>query len=82
MGLFCLFTCMLFGQNQKLSDSLIVVYESGSFSENELDLLGRIIKHGQDPEKLLEYSELMILKASKDSLFEYLRAGFLQKGKD
>lgn len=80
MGLFCLFSSMLLGQNQKIADSLIAVYESGRYEQSELDLLNRIIHEGTNPQILLTYSGLLIEKAAPDSLFGYLQKGYLQKG--
>ena len=69
-----------FGQNQKLADSLIARYQSGYFQENELDLLINISVEETDPRIAMAYSDSLIKKASKDSLFDYLQKGFLQKG--
>ena len=80
MGLFCLFTSFLLGQNQKTADSLIGIYESGSYEQSEIEILNSIIVEGTDPKSLLTYSNLLIEKAAKDSLFQELQKGYLQKG--
>ncbi|MBT8184472.1 MAG: tetratricopeptide repeat protein, partial [Eudoraea sp.] len=79
-GFFCFAFSMVSGQDQKLADSLIGVYNSGSFAEDELDLLSKIVLEETNPDIALEYSELLITKASKDSLINYLYQGYLQKG--
>ena len=70
----------IFGQNQKLADSLIARHLSGNFQENDLDLLKRISEEETDPRRALAYADSLIIKASKDSLFEFLYNGYLQKG--
>ena len=80
IGFFCFIYSDLIGQNQKLADSLIVVYESGLYQGDELDLLKNIAEEETNPEIKLEFSELLIDKASKDSLFDFLNSGYLQKG--
>lgn len=65
------------GQDQKIADSLILIYESGEYQNEELSLLYEIAIHEKIPKKKLEFSELLIKKATGDSL---LYNGFLQKG--
>jgi len=78
--LFLLSFNLLSGQNQKLADSLISLYESGSYYGNKLELLKQIAMEETDPKRALSYSELLIQMAIKDSLFEYVQSGYLQKG--
>ena len=68
------------GQNQKLADSLINAYKSELYPTYELDLIYNIANELTNPERKLEYSELLIEKASADSLFYFLHNGYLQKG--
>ena len=68
IGFLCFTTCYVFGQDQKLSDSLIMIYEAGTYQGDELSLLKRIVDVETNPERQLKYSELLIEKASKDSL--------------
>ena len=80
IGFFCFITCSIYGQDQKIADSLIALYNSGLYQDKELDLIYRITKYESNPEISLKYSELLIKKASPDSLFKYLRNGYIQKG--
>jgi adenylate cyclase len=80
IGLFYFFTCFFYGQNQKKSDSLIMLYESGTFQGDELDLLKNIVNDETDPKRVLEFSDLLIKKAIIDSSFEFLHSGYFQKG--
>ena len=80
LGFSCFITYFIFGQNQKLADSLIMQYNSGAYSGNELIILREISIEETNPNDKLKFSESLIQKASKDSVFEFLQYGFLQKG--
>lgn len=70
----------LHSQDQKLADSLIRLYKSGNYTDSELELLLQIANEETRPEEKLTYSEALILKASEDSVLDYLYKGYLQKG--
>ena len=74
IGQFC------YAQNQQLADSLIEVYNSGSYQMDELDLLADIASNETDAQTSLQYAEAIISKATRDSLFNHLYSGYLQKG--
>ncbi len=80
IGFFCFITFFVICQDQELADSLIYLYNSKSYQDNELVLLRRIAESESNPARTLEFAELLIDKASKDSLFEFLNSGYLQKG--
>ena len=80
IGLFCLIIYTSSGQDQQLSDSLINLYNSSSFQGDKLVLLKRISEEESNPEIRLKYSELLIENSSKDSLFDLMHSGYLQKG--
>ena len=80
IGFFFFIPHSVFNQDQKLADSLIAIYESGSFLDEGLVLLRSIAEEETNPERQLEFAELLIKKASKDSLLEFLHSGYLQKG--
>ena len=67
-------------QNQKIADSLKALYASGNYLDYELDLLQDIANSETNYEEALKYSEQLIALAAKDSLFRYLKNGYLQKG--
>ena len=69
-----------FAQNQKLTDSLIAIYNSGSYEMDELDLLSDIASNATDAEISLQYAEAIIGKAARDSSFHHLYTGYLLKG--
>lgn len=71
---------IVYAQDVKKADSLIDEYKSGTFKGNELDILSKISKNSTTIENKLFYSELLIKKATKDSLIEYLNSGYMQKG--
>jgi class 3 adenylate cyclase len=81
IGFFCFTTSLLLGQqNQRLADSLILLYNSQSFSGDGLVLLSKIAEAETNPDRSLEFSELLIFNAVKDSAFNFLHKGYLQKG--
>lgn len=68
-------------QDQSLADSLILHYHSGSFPlDDELVLLKSIAANETNPDRKLEFSELLISKATPPSHWNYLHIGHLQKG--
>lgn len=80
LGLFSFTILFVYAQDQKLADSLINQYNSGSYLDDEVVILKKIANNETHPERKLEYSELLIQKASSDSLFDFLHSGYLQKG--
>ncbi len=80
IGLFCFITSSIFGQDQRKADSLISVFNSGDYDESELDLLADILGYESDPEKKIEFADLLINKAAKDSSFVFLHYAYMQKG--
>ena len=76
---FCAFH-VVSGQDQQLVDSLIEQYNSGTYQEDEVVMLKNIANNAIDPELKLEFSDLLIKKASPDSLFDFLHSGYLYKG--
>ena len=68
-------------QDQTLADSLIIRYHSGSFKMvDELVMLKSIVANETNPDIKLEFSELLIQKATPHSLWNFLHIGNLQKG--
>lgn len=68
-------------QNQKIVDSLINRYNLGIYKGyDELEILGKIVDKVIDSDVRLQFSELLIQKASQDSIKIFLLNGFLQKG--
>ncbi len=67
-------------QNPELADSLILEYKRGSYQEDELVILKDISINSHEIAVKKHYSELLIKKAGKDSVFEYLSSGYIQKG--
>lgn len=75
------FVIMLsFAQDGNLADNLIELYESEKFQGDELVILSDISRNSTNIENKLYYSELLIKKSSKDSLYEFLNTGYNQKG--
>lgn len=80
--LFCWCFCFsLFSQDQKLSDSLEIVYKSGDFNKtNELDILQSLAQFETNTEKKLAYSQQLIVQAKSIDSISYEFSGYLQKG--
>ena len=68
------------GQELSRLDSLKIIYENRSYKGGALDLLKEIAEDETDPEVKLKYCDLLIQKASEDSVLSYLHSGLLQKG--
>ena len=83
---YCLFIILVLtgsfchGQNQKVADSLIALYNSGSYTMDEFDLIDKIAANETDAQVSLKFAELLIQKAAKDSVFKKLYKGYLHKG--
>ncbi len=78
--LICLMCEVVIAQDNKLTDSLMTLYKSDTYEGDKLILLKKIAEEEPNPDKRLEYSELLIKEATTDSLFGYLHSGYLQKG--
>ena len=78
--LLILFQYSILAQNQNKADSLIQVYETGNYDISEEELLNQITRNAIIPEIKLNYAEILIEKASKDSIHGLLKSGYLQKG--
>ncbi|MGB5264207.1 MAG: adenylate/guanylate cyclase domain-containing protein [Lutimonas sp.] len=89
-GLVLISLTFSYGQDQKIADSLVQLYNSGNYTMPELELLQEIVDKVADPSSKLDFSELIIEKsnaelslgdASKDSILKgFLFTGYLQKG--
>ncbi|MBT8322419.1 MAG: tetratricopeptide repeat protein, partial [Eudoraea sp.] len=67
-------------QDQKLADSLISVYQSGTYQEDERAILEMIAQEETNPDLKLSYSDLLIQKAAQDSSSTLLHKAYLQRG--
>tara|TARA_R110001583_G_scaffold1775_5_gene13622 strand:+ start:2974 stop:4839 length:1866 start_codon:yes stop_codon:yes gene_type:complete len=81
MGFFCLQFLILNAQNQRISDSLEIIYKSHTFnSQDELKILKALAEDETYPEKKLLLSLKLIETALKLDSTSYLFSGYLQKG--
>jgi class 3 adenylate cyclase len=79
IGFFCILSISAVSQqNQILADSLILGYKSGF--HKGLKILAKIAEAETNPEVSLEYANILIKEASKESSDYYLHKGYLQKG--
>lgn len=81
MGFFCFQFLIFYGQNQKIIDSLEILYKSKAFKpQDELKILKALAEDENNPEKKLTFSLKLIETASKSDSLSYLFNGYLQKG--
>lgn len=78
---FCLYLNQGFCQNISLSDSLLEIYESGAFAEEDrLKLLFDITYSQSDPDESIRFAELLIKLAREADSTIYVFGGYLQLG--
>ena len=81
IGFFLIFCTGIFCQQQTRLDSLVSIYESGSYKkQDKLLILKKIADGYNDPDKILLYSEALINEAKKQDSTGYIYSGLLQKG--
>lgn len=81
IGLLFSFCASSFGQDQNISDSLEVIYESGDYEkEEELKLLRSLAQYETNADKVLTYSLLLISKANEADSVAYEYEGYLRQG--
>ena len=80
ISFFCLVSTVITGQDQKTADSLIRVYQEGFYPDDKLAILKGIASNERNPDKKLQYAELLIKEAAVDSTYDFLASGYLQKG--
>ena len=78
--LFGLLCSLLQGQDQGVADSLLLLFHSDSYPGNRMELLKGIAEEETNPAKKLEYANWLLQEASKDSIYEKIYSGYLQKG--
>jgi class 3 adenylate cyclase len=70
-----------FGQNESLADSLIRVYESGNYDPAlQLKILTSITINLPDPDRILMYSDSLMMEAIRQDSTKYIFNSHLQTG--
>lgn len=70
-----------FGQNESLADSLIKVYESGNYDPAlQLKILTDIVINLPDPDRILMYSDSLMMEAIRQDSTKYIFNAHLQTG--
>ena len=84
IGFFACFYCFcfsLFAQDQKLSDSLEIIYSSGDYNkEDELELLQELANSETNADKILAYGHILITKAKEAGSSDKEFMGYLRQG--
>jgi len=71
----------VYGQNQTVADSLELIYTTGNYEKADLlKLLSRLAQDHPNPEKSLQFSEELLLKAKAMDSTSRIMAAYLQKG--
>ena len=71
----------IFSQNQRIADSLLLLYENGQFETvEELEILHDIAFNSTKPKERLNYSNKLIELSKGDSNFIWLHRGYQQRG--
>ena len=81
----CLFFLLFFrntyGQDQKIADSLILIFESGDYNpEDRMEILGNISENHPDPEKKMHYSQEFLELADSLGDVDNQFRGYLETG--
>ncbi len=84
----CLALCWMFllglnvnAQNKRISDSLIIIYETENYEPEDLiGLLEEIAAKNPDPDETLMYSDLLLQKAFEYDSIRGIYKAYLQKG--
>ena len=81
IGFYFILCPCVYSQQQTLLDSLVSVYQSGSYKkQDKLSLLKEIVDGYNDPEKILFFSDLLIHAAQAEDSAVYICIGYSQKG--
>lgn len=81
VGFFLFLLQGIYCQQQSHLDSLVSLYETGKFEQQDkLSILKKIVDNFNDPEKILAYSNILILEAQKDDSIGYVYQGLTKKG--
>ena len=82
IGIFCFYIQVITSQDQRVSDSLAVIYKLDTLGgEAKLDLLYSLsFNEINDFDLALEYAEELIQLSLQSNNYEYLSYGYFQKG--
>jgi class 3 adenylate cyclase/tetratricopeptide (TPR) repeat protein len=81
LGFFYFFVISIYGQNQVIADSLELIYHSGHFEEKDrLQLLYELAKNHSNPEKKLQYSDELLLRATATDSTRRILGAYQERG--
>jgi signal transduction histidine kinase len=78
-GFFIAFSCVGYGQDQKVADSLEKIYSQGNYKD-KLQILKSLAENETITQKKLRFSEELIVAAKASDSSNKLYTGFLEKG--
>ncbi|NNF20300.1 MAG: hypothetical protein HKN67_00020, partial [Saprospiraceae bacterium] len=74
-------TASLFGQNQRLADSLEIVYNSGNYEASEkLAILKNIVANKADVAEAISYANILLSEAQALDSVYYIISAYLEIG--
>ena len=80
-GLSIFFMTGIYSQNEKLADSLKMIYNLGAYNtEDQLHILNLLVTSSRNPKNKIKYSKELIEKAQESNATGYLFQGYLYKG--
>ena len=68
------------GQDRKVADSLIQIYESGTYQGDQLELLEMITQYETQSDSMLAYADILLERAKAEDNSTYIFSGYLQRG--
>ena len=71
---------LVISQDQQKADDLIGLYESGTYKEEEFDILKKIAFYTTNLDTKLHYAEILIAKGTENGRIEMLQSGYSNKG--
>jgi len=81
MGFIFIFSSVVFAQDDVIADSLETYYNSGQFEEKDrLELLHDLAKFHHDPEKILQFSEELLIRAKAADSTKRIIGAYQEKG--
>ena len=81
IGFFSFHAVLIFSQDQRLSDSLETIYNSGKYDQSQkLKILNDLVESETDAEKILSYSLILITEATNADSAGYIFEGHLRLG--
>ena len=82
LGIFCSVSTLVFSQDQRIADSLVLIYQKNELSgEDKLGILNDLaFNENSDTQLAIAYAEELIELSTELGIYKFLYRGHLQKG--